>query len=146
MKLFSRHLHQILENWAGRKFITALRENSLLLMHAGAEMYSYQRIQLSHNKFINGILRVMLDLGTVISSNICRCLNFLYQLICFCLVCIKGILKANKPGNCARNQISVHNVVHPYRFTRDMLAGMRVLQQLDDKFIVGVLSQEGRIH
>ena len=27
-----------------------------------------------------------------------------------------------------------------------MLAGMRVLQQLDDKFIVGVLSQEGRIH
>ena len=70
MKLFSRHLHQILENWAGRKFITSLRENSLLIMHAGAEMYSYQRIQLSHNKFINGILRVMLDLGTVISSNI----------------------------------------------------------------------------
>ena len=53
---------------------------------------------------------------------------------------------ANKPGICTRNQISVHNVVHPYRFTRDMLAGMRVLQQLDDKFIVGVLSQEGRIH
>ena len=76
----------------------------------------------------------------------CRCLNFLYQLICFCVVCIKGILKVNKPGNCARNQISVHNVVHPYRFTRDMLEGMRVLQQLDDKFIVGVLSQEGRIH
>ena len=35
-----------------------------------AEMYIYQRIQLSHNKFINGILMVMLDLGTVISSNI----------------------------------------------------------------------------
>ena len=35
-----------------------------------AEMYSYQRIQLLYNKFINGILMVMLDLGTVISSNI----------------------------------------------------------------------------
>ena len=63
-----------------------------------------------------------------------------------CVVCVKGILMANKPGICTRNQISVHNVVHPYRFTRDMLAGMRVLQQLDDKFIVGVLLQEGRIH
>ena len=45
-----------------------------------------------------------------------------------------------------KSQILVHNVVHPYRFTRDMLAGMRVLQQLDEKFIVGVVSQEGEIH
>ena len=76
----------------------------------------------------------------------CRCLPLLYSLTLCCVVCVKGILMANKPGTCTRNQISVHNVVHPYRFTRDMLAGMRVLQQLDDKFIVGVLSQEGRIH
>ena len=52
---------------------------------------------------------------------------------------------ANKPDGCVKNQISVHNVVHPYRFTRDMLASMRVLRQLDDKFIVGVVSQEGKI-
>lgn len=62
------------------------------------------------------------------------------------LSCVKGILMANKPGICARKQISVHDVVHPYRFTRDMLAGMTVLRQLDDKFIVGVLSQESRFH
>jgi len=42
-----------------------------------------------------------------------------------------------------KTQISVHNVVHPYCFTRDMLTGMRVLRQLDDKFIVGVVLQEG---
>ena len=42
-----------------------------------------------------------------------------------------------------KTQISAHNVVHPYCFTRDMLTGMRVLQQLDDKFIVGVVLQEG---
>ena len=53
---------------------------------------------------------------------------------------------ANKPGGCVKSQISVHNVVHPYRFTRDMLAGMKVLRQLDDKFIVGVLSLGGKIH
>ena len=51
----------------------------------------------------------------------------------------------NKPGSCVKGQISIHNVVHPYRFTRDMLAGMRVLRQLDDKFIVGVISSEGKI-
>ena len=53
---------------------------------------------------------------------------------------------ANQPGGCIKNQITVHNVVHPYRFTKDMLAGMRVLRQLDDKFIVGILSQEGKRH
>ena len=42
-----------------------------------------------------------------------------------------------------KTQISAHNVVHPYCFTRDMLTGMRVLRQLDDKFIVGVVLQEG---
>jgi len=42
-----------------------------------------------------------------------------------------------------KTQISAHNVVHPYSFTRDMLTGMRVLRQLDDKFIVGVVLQEG---
>ena len=50
----------------------------------------------------------------------------------------------NKAGGCVKNQISVHNAVHPYHFTKDMLAGMKVLRQLDDKFIVGVLSQEGK--
>lgn len=44
-----------------------------------------------------------------------------------------------------KTQVSVHNVVHPYCFTRDMLRGMRVLRQLDEKFIVGVVSQEGEI-
>ena len=51
---------------------------------------------------------------------------------------------ANKLDGCVKNQISVHNVVHPYRFSRDMLASMKVLRQLDDKFIVGVVSQEGK--
>ena len=45
-----------------------------------------------------------------------------------------------------KTQVSVHSVVHPYCFTRDMLTGMRVLQQLDEKFIVGVVSQEGEIN
>ncbi|KAJ7365537.1 DNA mismatch repair protein [Desmophyllum pertusum] len=54
----------------------------------------------------------------------------------------KDILMVNKPAG-DKTQISVHNVVHPYCFTRDMLAGMRVLRQLDDKFIVGIVSQEG---
>ena len=98
-------------------------------------------------KFINGILGVMLDCNFLTHfSKGCRCLPLLYSLMLCCVVCVKGILTANKPGICTRNQISVHNVVHPYRLTRDMLAGMRVLQQLDDKFIVGVLLQEGRIH
>ena len=48
----------------------------------------------------------------------------------------------NKPSG-DKSQISVHNVVHPYCFTKDMLTGMRILRQLDDKFIVGVFSQEG---
>ena len=39
----------------------------------------------------------------------------------------------------------MHNVVHPYRFTKEMLASMRVLRQLDEKFIVGVVSYEGEI-
>ncbi|XP_068682274.1 DNA mismatch repair protein Mlh3-like [Montipora foliosa] len=56
----------------------------------------------------------------------------------------KDILMMNKPGRCVKDQISIHNVVHPYRFTRDMLAGMKVLRQLDDKFIVGVISSEGK--
>ena len=51
----------------------------------------------------------------------------------------------NKPGRCVRDQISVHNVVHPYRFTRDTLADMRVLRQIDDKFIVGIVPQEGKM-
>ena len=51
----------------------------------------------------------------------------------------------NKPGSCVKDKISIHNMVHPYRFTRDMLAGMKVLRQLDDKFIVGVISNEGMI-
>ncbi|KAL9953856.1 hypothetical protein ACROYT_G041329 [Oculina patagonica] len=54
----------------------------------------------------------------------------------------KDILMINKPAG-DRTRISVHNVVHPYCFTTDMLTGMRVLRQLDDKFIVGVVSQEG---
>ena len=45
-----------------------------------------------------------------------------------------------------KTQLLVHNVVHPYCFTRDMLTGMRVLRQLDEKFIVGVVLQEGKIH
>ena len=44
-----------------------------------------------------------------------------------------------------KSQVLVHNVVHPYCFTRNMLSGMRVLRQLDEKFIVGVVSQEGEI-
>ena len=51
----------------------------------------------------------------------------------------------NKPGNCVRNQIPIHNMVQPHRFTRDMLESMRVLQQLDEKFIVGVVSYRGEI-
>ena len=51
----------------------------------------------------------------------------------------------NKPGRCVGDLISVHNVVHPYRFTRDMLADMRVLRQIDDKFIVGIVPQEGKM-
>ena len=42
-----------------------------------------------------------------------------------------------------KTQLLVHNVVHPYCFTRDMLTGMQVLRQLDEKFIVGVVLQEG---
>ena len=61
-------------------------------------------------------------------------------------VSLQDVLMASKAGGCVKNQISVHNAVHPYRFTKDMLAGMKVLRQLDDKFIVGVLSQEGKIH
>ena len=49
----------------------------------------------------------------------------------------------NKPSG-DKSHISVHNVVHPYCFTKDMLTGMRVLRQLDDKFIVGVFSQGGK--
>ena len=48
----------------------------------------------------------------------------------------------NKPG-LDKSQISVHNVAHPYRFTKEMLTSMRVLRQLDEKFIVGVVSHEG---
>ncbi|XP_067031022.1 DNA mismatch repair protein Mlh3-like isoform X2 [Acropora muricata] len=55
----------------------------------------------------------------------------------------KDILMVNKPGNCVRNQIPIHNMVQPHRFTRDMLESMRVLQQLDEKFIVGVVSYRG---
>ena len=44
-----------------------------------------------------------------------------------------------------KTQVSVHNVVHPYCFTGDMLTGMQVLRQLDEKFIVGVVSQQGEI-
>ncbi|XP_015767877.1 PREDICTED: DNA mismatch repair protein Mlh3-like [Acropora digitifera] len=57
----------------------------------------------------------------------------------------KDILMVNKPGNCVRNQIPIHNMVQPHRFTRDMLESMRVLQQLDEKFIVGVVSCRGEI-
>lgn len=55
----------------------------------------------------------------------------------------KDILMVNKPGNCVRNQIPIHNMVQPHRFTRNMLESMRVLQQLDEKFIVGVVSHRG---
>ena len=44
-----------------------------------------------------------------------------------------------------KTQVLVHNVVHPYCFTRDMLTAMQVLRQLDEKFVVGVVSQEGEI-
>ncbi|CAH3140642.1 unnamed protein product [Pocillopora meandrina] len=53
----------------------------------------------------------------------------------------KDILTVNKPG-LDKSQISVHNVAHPYRFTKEMLTSMRVLRQLDEKFIVGVVSHE----
>ena len=51
----------------------------------------------------------------------------------------------NKPGRFVRDHILVRNVVHPYRFTRDTLADMRVLRQIDDKFIVGIVPQEGKM-
>lgn len=53
-------------------------------------------------------------------------------------------MKINKAAS-DKTQVLVHNVVHPYCFTRDMLTSMRVLRQLDEKFIVGVVSQEGEI-
>ncbi|PFX17093.1 DNA mismatch repair protein Mlh3 [Stylophora pistillata] len=56
----------------------------------------------------------------------------------------KDILAVSKSG-LDKSHISVHNVVHPYRFTKEMLASMRVLRQLDEKFIVGVVSYEEEV-
>jgi len=56
----------------------------------------------------------------------------------------KDILMINKAAS-DKTQVLIHNVVHPYCFTRDMLTSMRVLRQLDEKFIVGIVSQEGEI-
>ena len=64
----------------------------------------------------------------------------MFLLYIFC----KDIMKINKAAS-DKTQVLVHNVVHPYCFTRDMLTSMRVLRQLDEKFIVGVVSQEGEI-
>ena len=87
-------------------------------------------------------------LNLEVSSTSSEGVGFLSSFLvkCSCFVSFQDILTANEPGGCVKNQISVHNVVHPYRFTRDMLTDMRVLRQLDDKFIVGVVSQEGEIH
>ena len=48
------------------KILTALHINSLVIKHEcrdESEIYNYQRIQLSNNKFIDGILGGMLDLA-----------------------------------------------------------------------------------
>ena len=53
---------------AGRNFITTSRVNSQLITHARMQWYeseidcSYRRIQLSNNKFIDGIMGGTLDL------------------------------------------------------------------------------------
>ena len=67
-KFLRRHLHQFQGNWAGRNFLTASRKCSLWIQgllrmqecRDECEIYNYQRIQLSNNKFINRILRVRL--------------------------------------------------------------------------------------
>ena len=54
------HLHQIQGNWAGTNFVTESRVNSRSLpmqeCRDESEIYNWQRIQLSNNIFINGIL------------------------------------------------------------------------------------------
>ena len=66
VKFLRRHLHQIQENWAGRNFITASRVNSRLIMQARmqdqSEIYNWERIWLSNNKFISGFFGGTLDL------------------------------------------------------------------------------------
>ena len=47
-------------------------------------------------------------------------------------------MKATQETSDAK-QVAVHNVIHPYHFSRDMLMNMVVVNQLDDKFIVGVV-------
>ena len=61
------HLHQVQGNWAGRNFVTESHVNSQLITlrmqecRDESEIYNYQRIQLSNNKFINEILGGTLD-------------------------------------------------------------------------------------
>ncbi|XP_016048331.1 DNA mismatch repair protein Mlh3 isoform X2 [Erinaceus europaeus] len=38
--------------------------------------------------------------------------------------------------------VRVHNILYPYRFTKDMIHSMQVLQQVDNKFIACLLSTE----
>ena len=70
VKFHRRHLHQIQGNLAGRNFVTDWRVNSRLISHSRmqecrheSEIYDYQQIQLSNNKFINVILGGTLDLA-----------------------------------------------------------------------------------
>ena len=67
IKFLRTHLHQIQGNWDGRILLLprvwihgALRMQEY---REESEIYNYQWIQLSNNKFINGILGGTLDLA-----------------------------------------------------------------------------------
>ena len=56
-------------------------------------------------------------------------------------VSFKGIISLQNTS-ADRNQVRVHSAIHPYRFTKDMFDNMVVINQLDQKFIVCVLTRE----
>ncbi|XP_053553001.1 DNA mismatch repair protein Mlh3 [Bombina bombina] len=45
-------------------------------------------------------------------------------------------------GNADILAVKIHNILHPYRFTKDMIQTMKVLQQVDNKFIACLMKTE----